>query len=235
MLETGAHTLYAHWTPIQYTVAFNANGGKVSTASKNVAFGTGYGNLPTPTRAKYKFTGWYTAKSGGVKVGAGTKYTVVGNTTLYARWSPLYTVNFNANKGSVKTRSKEVAKDASYGSLPTPKRAGYKFDGWYTAKSGGKKITSATKATITKAQTLYAHWTVKKYTVKYNVSGGKKLSAKSKSVTYGKKYGKLPTPKRAGYKFMGWYTKKSGGTKITAKSKVKITKTQTLYAHWVRR
>jgi uncharacterized repeat protein (TIGR02543 family) len=51
-------------------------------------------------------------------------------------------------------------------------------------------------------------------------------------VTYAKKYGKLPTPKRSGYKFKGWYTKKSGGKKVTAKSKVAILKTTTLYARW---
>ena len=45
--------------------------------------------------------------------------------------------------------------------------------------------------------------------------------------------GALPTPARTGYKFAGWYTKKSGGTKVT--SKTKVTKSVTWYAHWTAR
>jgi uncharacterized repeat protein (TIGR02543 family) len=40
--------------------------------------------------------------------------------------------------------------------LATPKRSGYKFQGWYTAKIGGKKITQGTR--VTKDVTFYAHW-----------------------------------------------------------------------------
>lgn len=43
------------------------------------------------------------------------------------------------------------------GTLPSPARKGYTFTGWYTAKSGGAKVTSAT--VISKSQTLYARWT----------------------------------------------------------------------------
>lgn len=70
--------------------------------------------------------------------------------------------------------------------------------------------------------------------ITYNVNGGSKLSSKNKTkqVTYGSKYGTLVTPKRQGYTFVGWYTKKSGGTKITKNSTVKITKATTLYARW---
>jgi uncharacterized repeat protein (TIGR02543 family) len=61
------------------------------------------------------------------------------------------------------------------------------------------------------------------------------VSTKSKKVTVAAKYGKLPTPKRSGYGFVGWYTKKSGGSKITATTKVTLKKTHTLYARWTKR
>ena len=41
-----------------YTVTFNANGGTVGTTSKKVAYNESYGDLPTPTRAGYRFLGW---------------------------------------------------------------------------------------------------------------------------------------------------------------------------------
>ena len=79
---------------------------------------------------------------------------------------PSYKVTFNANGGSVATASKTVKYNSTYGTLPTPTREGYTFDGWYTAASGGTKITADTKVTATGDQTLYAHWTCKhsKYT-----------------------------------------------------------------------
>ncbi|MBQ7566621.1 MAG: InlB B-repeat-containing protein [Oscillospiraceae bacterium] len=44
------------------------------------------------------------------------------------------------------------------GTLPTPTRDYYDFDGWYTAASGGTKVTSS--STFTGDVTLYAHWTI---------------------------------------------------------------------------
>ena len=70
-----------------------------------------------------------------------------------------YTVTFNANGGSCSTASKSVISGSTYGTLPTPTRAGYTFDGWYTSATGGTKITSSTKVTATGNHTLYAHWT----------------------------------------------------------------------------
>ncbi|MBP3397334.1 MAG: InlB B-repeat-containing protein, partial [Alphaproteobacteria bacterium] len=44
--------------------------------------------LPTPTRNGYTFNGWYTAASGGTKVGdAGATYTPTASVTLYAHWT----------------------------------------------------------------------------------------------------------------------------------------------------
>lgn len=62
-----AATLYAQWTS--------------STSAAAVT-------LPTPSRTGYNFNGWYTAASGGTKVGdAGASYTPTGNVTLYAQWT----------------------------------------------------------------------------------------------------------------------------------------------------
>lgn len=73
---------------------------------------------------------------------------------------------------------------------------------------------------------------ITKYTVTLNTNGGKALKNNKLQVEYGQTFGKLPKPKRKGYIFKGWYTKKSKGTKITSKSKMKYKKNMTLYAHW---
>ena len=76
-------------------------------------------------------------------------------------------LTFNPNRGKVTTKSKTVKAGAKMGTLPKPTRAGFTFTGWYTPKTGGKKVTSSTVATV--SQKLYAHWkkiTLPKVTIK---------------------------------------------------------------------
>ena len=227
------HTLYARWAANKYTVTFDSNEGVTSTESKTVTYASTYGELPAATRTGYTFAGWYTAASGGTKIEESTKVSITTAQTLYARWTAkIYTVTFNANGGVSSTPSKTVTYDSTYGELPTATRAGYTFAGWYTAVNDGTKIEASTKVSITTAQTLYAHWTAKTYTVTFNANGGSP-STSSRSVTYDLTYGEMPTPTRTGYAFDGWYTAASGGTQITASTKVSITSTQMLYAQWM--
>ena len=69
------------------------------------------------------------------------------------------TVTFNANGGTVSTPSKTVTSGETYGTLPTPTRNNYTFNGWFTSISGGTQITSDTTVDLTSDQTLYAQWT----------------------------------------------------------------------------
>ena len=51
--------------------------------------------------------------------------------TLYANWKANeYTVTFAANGGTVSPTTKTVTYDSNYGSLPTPEKDGYIFEGW---------------------------------------------------------------------------------------------------------
>ena len=69
-----------------------------------------------------------------------------------------YTVTFNANGGSVTPASAVTGADGKLTSLPTPSRSGsYSFNGWYTAASGGTKVTTST--VFTANTTIYAQWT----------------------------------------------------------------------------
>lgn len=76
-----------------YTVTFDANGGSVSPTSKTVTYGSTYGELPTPSRTGYAFTGWYTAADGGTRVQASNTVTITADQILYAHWTAnTYTV-----------------------------------------------------------------------------------------------------------------------------------------------
>lgn len=231
--ENVPDTLYARWGK-RYTVTFNPNtGAVVGSKSKYVYNGLTYGTLPSAKKSGYILHGWYTTKTGsGTKITSTSKVNLAKNTTLYARWArPTYTVTFNPYGGSVKVKSKTVRYNSTYGTLPTPYAKGYNFVGWYTAKSGGSKVTKTTKYLTAGHRTLYARWSAKKITIKFNPYYGK-VTTKSKVVRYNQKYGTLPKPTRSGYYFSGWYTAKTGGSKVYTTSKMKYTSTKTLYARW---
>ncbi len=231
-VKGGSVTLYAIWNPGKYTITFEANGGNCSVESITVTYDSTYGELPTPTRTGYSFNNWWTAASGGTRITNSSKVTITGNTTLYAHWSAAsYLVTFDARGGVCDTDSKIVRFDDKYGELPIPSRPGYGFEGWYTEISGGSQVSADTVVKTTSEQTLYAHWSVGKYTITFEPNGGT-CDIQSKSVEYNGTYGGLPTPTRPGYDFDGWYTAQNGGNKILSDSNVEITSDQTLYAHW---
>ena len=143
-----------------------------------------------------------------------------------------FLVKFDVRGGKPTTAAKSVKYKAAYGSLPKTTRTGYTFSGWYTAKSGGTKVSSLTKLTAKAGKTVYAHWQAKSYKVTFNVNGGKALRTSSKQVKMDKSYGALPKPTRTGYSFQGWFTAKSGGNKVASTSKFTKAASQTLYARW---
>lgn len=238
-------TANTHIIPVfvlkSYTVTWNPNGGTVDPTSTTKTHGSTLGTLPTPTRAAdaqytYTFKGWFTAATGGTQISEST--TVTENVTYYAQWTATlrsYTATFNGNGGDTPSPS-TITKtyDSELGTLPTCSRTGYTFLGWYTASSGGTKISSTTK--ITGTVTYYAQWSINSYTLTYNVNGGNAVSPASKSVQYGSAYGTLPTPTKSSdaeytYAFAGWYTAASGGTQVTTNTTMGAGNT-TIYAHW---
>ena len=237
---TGKRNVTAVFELKSYTVTWNANGGTVSPASVSKTHGSTLGTLPTPTRAataeySYTFAGWFTAASGGTQISSTT--TVTGNVTYYAHWTATkrsYTATFNGNGGSTPSPS-SITKEynAALGTLPTCSRTGYTFLGWYTASSGGTKISTTT--VVTKDITYYAQWSINSYTLTFNPNGGT-VTPTSKDLEYNSAYGTLPTPTRASdaqytYTFAGWYTAATGGTQVTAATKM-AAKDTTVYAHW---
>ncbi len=223
------HTLYAHWVVSTYTVSFEAQGGS-TPASFIVTVGSNYGTLGTTSRPGYTFNGWWTAASGGTQVTAATEVTTMADHTLYAHWTANdYTVSFDTQGGS-EADSISVTYDAVYGTLSTPSRTGYTFDGWWTAADDGLQVMAATTVYTASNHTLYAHWTANDYTVSFEAQGGS--AAEAVSVTFDAAYGALSSTARTGYTFAGWWTAPSGGSAVTAATIVSSAADHTLYAHW---
>jgi len=167
-------------------------------------------------------------------IGGGITRTIV--VMQQAATPAIVTVTFNPNSGSVTPTSGSVTVGSAYGTLPTPTRTGYTFNGWFTAQTGGTQVTSSTTVTQTADHTLYARWTEESEsptiaTVTYNANGGS-VSPTSASVMVGSAYGTLPIPTRTGYTFTGWFTAQTGGTQVTSSTTVTQTADHTLYARW---
>lgn len=146
----------------EITVTFHPQGGECAVETRRVRRGAVYGTLPLPQYPGHEFRGWFTAPQGGAQVDAATVVTMGEDHTLYAQWSDFlgYTVTFDPNGGrlSAYRREKQVNPGERYGELPTPYLDGYLFQGWFTQRESGVRITAETPFTENGAQTLYAHW-----------------------------------------------------------------------------
>ncbi|MGN0525822.1 MAG: InlB B-repeat-containing protein [Acutalibacteraceae bacterium] len=70
----------------------------------------------------------------------------------------VFTANFDANGGIVSETNRTVVYGSELGTLPTPTRDYYTFDGWYTDEVDGEQINAGTVFTATEDVTYYAHW-----------------------------------------------------------------------------
>jgi uncharacterized repeat protein (TIGR02543 family) len=234
---------YAKWTGA-YKVTLDTQSAGVATGTPAylmVKKNTAVGKIPSPSWDYHVFIGWRDNFTDEV-VKTSTK--VKSNVTYDAQWADAYKVIWNANgAGATVTPADQlVIIDAKVGALPTPKRTGYKFGGWYTIAPAGPEGTDPSGTKITQNTvpdptgsdvTYHAKWVAIQSKITWDANGGA-VSPKTTKVTYGEPYATyLPaTPAKKGYNFTGWYTKKSGGTKINAADTVSISKDTTLYAHW---
>lgn len=77
-----------------------------------------------------------------------------------------YMVTFKYNGGIENIKGKEVTYLENYGELPETSKIGYTFLGWYTKDN--KKIESTDVVTNKRNQTLYAHYSINSYVIKYD-------------------------------------------------------------------
>lgn len=116
--------------------------------------------------------------------------------------------------------------------LPTEEnlnKVGYTFAGWEDEITGGSVEKIPTNATGIKR--VVAQWKANTYNVTFEANEGT-VEPKPQTVIYGSTYGKLPTPTRKGYTFVGWFTNPNGGTQVKEDAEVTTAADRTLHAHW---
>ncbi|MDR2647837.1 MAG: InlB B-repeat-containing protein, partial [Oscillospiraceae bacterium] len=257
-------TLYAHFTPIAKGVTVKLHAGDYPDAETSIEsllltneapYYTETEGLADPllktaiaTRYGYAWDGnWYPtqadaeAKTNVIqKLGADKPTLVTADSPrdLYAGYtSNKYTITLHTSIGTVTPDTVTVTFDLLIGELPMPMMGGYELAGWYDNETGGNLIDPATKVYDNVGLTdLYARMAPKSdIVVIFDPSDGTVDPAK-KVVTFGVGYGELPTPIKAGYDFLGWYTAKDAlieaGQWITETTEVTNAENHTLYAQW---
>lgn len=149
-------TLYAKWDEI-YTVTFNVGGHGTAPTPQKVENGGKATKPENPTAKGWRFDGWYTDEKCTARYDFDKA--VTANTTLYAKWTQLFTLTFETN-GGTKIDSVE-APDGSLVYLGSykPTKSGYYFVGWYTDKN----LTRASRVGYVRMdgnKTVYAKFAV---------------------------------------------------------------------------
>lgn len=229
---SGNVTLYAVCTPKTYTISYNTGGAcniSNTTVSYNssVVISDGAGCISNGKA----ISGWTTNSNGtddgqgwtlgwsGTWVYDNGQYGITDNKLkLYAMWTDVYTISYNANGGSGNMSSHTTWSGKNVNiKLNSFTKTGYSFVGWTTNSDGsddGHGWTAGWSGTWTytdgqygianKQLKLYARWKNNTYTITYNNNGGSGCSS-SKSVTYNSTIGSLCTPTRENYVFLGWF------------------------------
>ncbi len=214
-----------------FTVIFHNNTGEGEMENQIVYTNT-KGSLKQNTFVKegHRFTGWNTQEKGAVNPYADNSdiQTLVkeeGQNTpnreihLYAQWEEnKYTITFDTDGGSeISAITQNYATDVTAPANPT--KTGYTFSNW------NPEIPATMPA---EDMTVIAQWVANRSTVTFNAGEGT-VSETLKTVTFDQPYGKLPTPTRDGYEFVGWYL---NDKQITAETTVNVDKDHTLTAEW---
>jgi len=210
------------WEPNRFSATFDANGGAFPDGAATYACeqitDTAYALPPyDPELGGSEFDGWWTDPTAGAPITATTRVNETRDITFYAHWKgapATVTVRFNANGGTVSPTESAYLSTRPYGELPVPTREHYRFAGWWTKASGGSKVTASTVVPAA-GQELFAHWTAKTYTIRYNANGGTG-DMDDQSFTYGSAVTlRANAFWRTGWTFAGWATS-AGGAAVYA-------------------
>ena len=175
--------LKATWTPNQYTITFDSDGGS-EVASITADYKSTVTKPADPTKEGYTFAGWSPEFP---------ETMPLNGAALKATWTiNQYTITFDSNGG---TAVAPITQD--YGTNVTapadPTKEGYTFAGW------DKAVPETMPA---ENMTLTAQWTVNEYTMTFVLDNGQENVVKKQN--YGTELTAPENVVKTGYSFNGW-------------------------------
>lgn len=222
-------TLYAKWTVAQYTVTFDMKGHGSAVNAQTVDHGTPAEEPAAPTDNDYVFLGWCSDES--CENAHTFSSVILGNTTLYAKWTPKKTITYHTEYGTLTAETDRVGLGLKITQPTAPTYAGYAFNGWYT-EPGFQNQWNFTENTVQGDMDLYARWTQNCDAV-FNMQGHGEQVVSQTSIPAGTKVGyPTPAPTATGYTFGGWFKEAECQHEWNFATDTVSENPTTLYAKW---
>ena len=190
--------------------------------------------LKKPKRAGYSFAGWYKNKRLTKKATKVAGKAAKSTRTLYAKWKgKTYKLSYKLNGGKMSSSHATTYTVSKTTKLPLPVKPGYSFDGWCTNKKLTKNVGRSTESLVGNKK-LYAKWVPITYSIAYILDGGTLPADAPTTYSIESPVNTLPTPTRAGYSFMGWFSD-SKRTNVVTSIPSTSKGNKKLYASWLKR
>jgi uncharacterized protein (TIGR02145 family)/uncharacterized repeat protein (TIGR02543 family) len=156
-------TVYAVWNSHAYTVTYDGQSVVANSSKEVTSPKTTVETLPVPTANGYQFGGWFTGINGGGSPFLATT-TVTSDITIYAKWTRVYKVTYNANTGTgtvpVDPNTYQNSSTVTVLSGSGFSKTNYTFAGWNTqADTLGTSFTGGGSFPMGSTDVvLYAKW-----------------------------------------------------------------------------
>ncbi|MGP1495745.1 MAG: SUMF1/EgtB/PvdO family nonheme iron enzyme [Treponema sp.] len=237
-----ATTVTVSFTKNEYTVNFNSaddTKGTISatldgnnfTSGNKVEHGKTLVFTANPTSG-YSVDKWTvsdgTLEAGGTEGATNASVKITKATTVTVSFTTTkYTVTFDVDGGTPAPEAQKVEHGNKVSKPTDPTKEGYTFANWFNKDTD--TLWDFDTNTVSKNITLYAKWTIKTFTVRFDAKDGTPVPS-DQSVKYGNKASKPTEPTKANYDFGGWFNKE-GDTPWDFDVNT-VSKNTDLYAKW---
>ena len=218
--DAAAHTLYAKWDPISYTVKFhpgtNGTGAEYTQTFEYDKEQALRANEFTASDSNYVFAGWAETDGGTVKYNdkapvKNLTETANGVVDLYAVWKQdVYEIKYTSDPADINMSTTGLdttySSEEGYTITTEPTATGYTFAGWSTTTADVTVSEDGKTVTIPRGQTgtveLVANFTVNQYTITFANTGDSTIAPITQD--FGTAVNAPADPTKTGYTFAGW-------------------------------
>lgn len=210
----------ATWTPTNYTITYNYNGGS-ATNPVNFTIESDTITLVNPTREGYQFKGWTGTNIQTPVMKLTIEKGSISNRVYEANWeAKQYTVSLTKEEGIDTIIGANTYDFEEKVTISATLKEGYEFDGWYNGNNKTSSDINYTFNMVANNVTYTAKAKLKTYKVEYLEYNEKTPSNKELSIKHGDTVktiidGKetiytitdnteIPNPAKEGYTFKGW-------------------------------
>ena len=238
-MSYGNLSLYAKWQSTTYNITYYDGSTQLNLSPTTYDYTVG-ATLPTPTKTGYTFIGWRYDHGNGE-----TGYTDITNIsanpsgipnpidyTLYAQWQEnTYTITYYDETNVLTGLSpSSYSFNHSAITLPTPTKANYLFDGWYTDNTFITRVNALLSVDYGN-KSYYSKWVEQAYTITYFDGTTVLINLQPQIYSYVHDLIILPTITKPNAVFAGWYSDSSLTEKVNALLSVDYGN-KTFYAKW---